>query len=123
MHVDESGWNGEYPRPLNGDEYHIMTAILNDTCPGASTLRAQLETARVLRNWLPPGSPSIDLEVAASAPKIPQDGRPRFYEVHSRGVLVGVGVRDLIGGLTGPLAVIETRFCDEIAGAHGVRSK
>ena len=73
-----------------------MAAIFIDDCPEASILRTQLESARVLRNWPPLGSPSIDLEVAADAPTIQDEARVLPVDAH---------VHDERGGYVGELIV------------------
>jgi hypothetical protein len=82
MHTDPPEAKRGFPRPLTREERQLIAAILMDDCPGALAFRAQLETAHVLRNWPPPGSPSIDLEVSTEAPIVAQKEPVLPMDVH-----------------------------------------
>jgi hypothetical protein len=58
-------------RPLAPLEERVIRSILIDGCPGVRQLRAQLDVTSVAGNWVPVGSPSIDLVVADGAPSAP----------------------------------------------------
>lgn len=62
---------GGTARALTPTEQQVIAAILSEEILGMSDLRAQLGSARVLRNWQPEGSPSIDLATLPDTPRSP----------------------------------------------------
>lgn len=69
-----NGRDGDSSRPLTPLERQVIAALLIDDCPGVNELRAQLDTARVIRAWAMDSSPSIDLEVSSGMPAAPLRG-------------------------------------------------
>src|SRR5215471_17166134 len=55
-------------RPLSQAELAVLRYIVSAPFPGAAELRRQLEAAKVVRNWEPAGSPSVDIVVPADSP-------------------------------------------------------
>ncbi len=88
-------------RPLTDAERNVLLHMLSAPFPGAAELRAQIVHARVIKNWEPAGSPSIDVFVPAGSPRasIPDGLAPVTAQVIDReGSYLGELLLWVVGG-------------------------